>query len=79
MIGCTLMSKLYVGFFVIASMLALSGLGFLGLALLTKSNSFGGPVVRHGAMSRGLTIVGDNAIADRVMTTKYKFACAIIQ
>jgi hypothetical protein len=30
------MSKLYVGFFVIASMLALSGFGFLGLVLITN-------------------------------------------
>jgi hypothetical protein len=31
-----LMSKLYVGLFVIASMLALSGAGFLGLVLITN-------------------------------------------
>jgi hypothetical protein len=30
------MSKLYVGFLVIASMLALSALGFLGLVLVTN-------------------------------------------
>jgi hypothetical protein len=30
------MSKLYVGLFVIASMLALSGAGFLGLVLITN-------------------------------------------
>jgi hypothetical protein len=30
------MSKLYVGLFVIASMLALSGLGLLGLVLFTN-------------------------------------------
>jgi hypothetical protein len=30
------MSKLYVGFFVKASMLALSGVGFLGLVLVTN-------------------------------------------
>ena len=30
------MSKLYVAFFVIASMLALSGLGLLGLVLITN-------------------------------------------
>jgi hypothetical protein len=30
------MSKLYVGFFVIASMLVLSGFGFLGLVLMTN-------------------------------------------
>jgi len=35
-VGCTLMSKLHVGFFVTASMLALSGLGLLGLVLITN-------------------------------------------
>jgi len=35
-VGCALMSKLLVGFFVTASMLALSGLGLLGLVLITN-------------------------------------------
>jgi len=36
MICCTLMSKLYVVIFIIASMLALSGFGLLGLVIGTN-------------------------------------------
>jgi hypothetical protein len=35
-IDCALMSKLYAGLFVIASMVALSGFGLLGLVLITN-------------------------------------------
>jgi hypothetical protein len=57
----TVIPKLYVGFLVIDSMLALSAFGFLALVLNTNFNLFGDPVVRHQPMSGGTAIAANVA------------------